>query len=171
VAQATAQGSEHHEPKPWAFLSLDDGPTRPGFGPAGPGWLTALGRARHITIYNTNQSVAYCLVDVIWRVGGCRVDGSIWWFGNIPRDDARFSKLSSAKRESNERVKTRDCHFLNETLRMKLLEGGGRSDAPLIRIVIMTWSTETLCILRAIPLRKRHSSPENHGDTACRNLL
>jgi hypothetical protein len=50
-----AQGSEHHEPKPSAFLSLDDGPTRPGFGPASPGWLTALGQAQHIT--NTKVSV------------------------------------------------------------------------------------------------------------------
>ena len=51
VAQATAQGFQLHEPKLWAFLSLDDGPTRPGFGMAGPGWLTALGRAWHITNY------------------------------------------------------------------------------------------------------------------------
>ena len=49
VAQATAQGFQLHEPELWAFLSLNDGPTRPGFGKAGPGWLTALGRARHIT--------------------------------------------------------------------------------------------------------------------------
>jgi hypothetical protein len=75
-------------------------------------------------------------VDVIWRVGGCRVDGSIGWFGNIPRDDARIGELSSAKSESNERVETRDCHFLNESLRMKLLEGGGQSDVPFIRILV-----------------------------------
>ena len=47
-----AQGFQLHEPELWAFLSLDDGPTRPGFGRAGPGWLTALGRARHITKYD-----------------------------------------------------------------------------------------------------------------------
>ena len=46
-----AQGFQLHEPELWAFLSLDDGPTWPGFGMAGPGWLTALGRAWHITSY------------------------------------------------------------------------------------------------------------------------
>ncbi|EDR01154.1 uncharacterized protein LACBIDRAFT_312491 [Laccaria bicolor S238N-H82] len=49
MAQATAQGFMHCEPEPWAFLGLDDGPRRPGFGTAGSGWLTALGRAWHIT--------------------------------------------------------------------------------------------------------------------------
>ena len=49
MAQATAQGFQLHEPELWAFLSLGDGPTRPGLRMAGPGWLTALGRARHIT--------------------------------------------------------------------------------------------------------------------------
>jgi len=48
---------------------------------------------------------------------------------------------------------------------MKLLEGGGQSDFPFIRILV---DNETLRILRAIRLRKRHSSDrENHGDTAC----
>jgi hypothetical protein len=49
VAQATAQGFKNRKPELWAFLSLDNGPRRPGFGTAGPGWLTALGQARHIT--------------------------------------------------------------------------------------------------------------------------
>ena len=49
MAQATAQGFKRSELEPWAFVSLDDGPTRPGFGTAGPGWLTALGQAQHIT--------------------------------------------------------------------------------------------------------------------------
>ena len=49
MAQAMAQGFQLHEPELWAFLSLDDGPTRPGLRMAGPGWLTALGRAPHIT--------------------------------------------------------------------------------------------------------------------------
>jgi len=56
VAQATAQGFKHPEPEPWAFMSLKDGPRRPGFGTAGPGWLTALGRARHITTWNWQQN-------------------------------------------------------------------------------------------------------------------
>ena len=56
VAQATAQGFQLHEPELWAFLSLNDSPTRPGFGKAGPGWLTALGRAQHITKYNQSHS-------------------------------------------------------------------------------------------------------------------
>ena len=49
MAQATAQGFKRPELEPWAFVSLDDGPTRPGFGTAGPGWLTALSWAQHIT--------------------------------------------------------------------------------------------------------------------------
>ena len=72
-------------------------------------------------LYDANQHVAYCLVDVIRRVGGCSIDRSVRWFGNIARNDARVGKLSSAKSESNERVETRDCHFLNESLRMKAL--------------------------------------------------
>lgn len=72
-------------------------------------------------------------MDVIRRVGGCSIDGSV---GNIARDDACISELRSAKSESDERVETRDCHFLNESLRMKSLEGGGQSDVPFIQILV-----------------------------------
>ncbi|EDQ98725.1 uncharacterized protein LACBIDRAFT_335706 [Laccaria bicolor S238N-H82] len=49
IFEAMAQGFMHHEPELWALLGLVNGPRRPGFGTACPGWLTALGRARHIT--------------------------------------------------------------------------------------------------------------------------
>jgi hypothetical protein len=49
VAWAMAQGFKHPELEPWALLSPNKGPRRPGFDKAGPGWLTALGWARHIT--------------------------------------------------------------------------------------------------------------------------
>jgi hypothetical protein len=68
VAQATAQGSKHPEPEPWAFMSLNDGPRRPGFGTAGPGWLTALGRAWHITRFSTLDAlVGFAALDALAR--------------------------------------------------------------------------------------------------------
>ncbi|EDR03044.1 uncharacterized protein LACBIDRAFT_331782 [Laccaria bicolor S238N-H82] len=59
MAQAMAQGFVHHEPELWALLGLDDGPRRPGFGTAGPGWLTALGRAWHITTREGRIAAAF----------------------------------------------------------------------------------------------------------------
>jgi hypothetical protein len=49
VARAMAKGFKHPELEPWALLSPNEGPRRPSFDKAGPGWLTALGQAQHIT--------------------------------------------------------------------------------------------------------------------------
>ena len=62
-----AQGFQLHEPELWAFLSLDDGPTRPSFGMAGPGWLMALGLAWHITILEYRN----------WVVNTCHIASTI----------------------------------------------------------------------------------------------
>ena len=62
VAQAMAQGFQLHEPELWAFLSLDNDPTRPSFGMDGPGWLAALGWARHITILTA--PTLWCMLEV-----------------------------------------------------------------------------------------------------------
>ncbi|EDR10505.1 uncharacterized protein LACBIDRAFT_325175 [Laccaria bicolor S238N-H82] len=94
IPTATAQGSMHCEPEPWAFLGLDDGPKRPGFGTAGSGWLTALGRAWHIT---TSDPMWINLLSEISQLIGYHLYELSQGFVDI-NDDKVWEELEMDKR-------------------------------------------------------------------------